>query len=104
MDQSITITDEAIAQIIQVLEEANIPDGKFRIFITLDNRSGFQYGFAIDDEVNEDDIVIIKQFQGKNLSILIDTISIQYLEGATIDYRQKEEREMFVITNPNAGK
>ena len=57
-----------------------------------------QYGFTIDDEQNEDDFEI----PAGSLSVLIDSISAQYLENASIDYVEDLSGSQFKINNPNA--
>jgi iron-sulfur cluster insertion protein len=57
-----------------------------------------QYRFTLDEEQNEDDFVIEKS----GISILVDAMSMQYLQGATIDYKEDLTGNQFVIKNPNA--
>jgi iron-sulfur cluster insertion protein len=56
--------------------------------------SGFQYGFTFDSDTAEDDFDID--------GILIDSMSMQYLQGATIDYAESAMGAEFKIINPNA--
>ena len=56
------------------------------------------YGFTFDEVMNEDDFEVPLE-QSK---ILIDAMSIQYLRGATVDYKEDLQGSQFVITNPNA--
>jgi iron-sulfur cluster insertion protein len=60
--------------------------------------SGFQYGFTFDDAVNEDDT----QFEKNGVTLLVDSMSFQYLVGAEIDYKEDINGSQFVIKNPNA--
>ena len=60
--------------------------------------SGFSYGFTLDEEQSEDDFVIDKN----GLSVLVDSMSMQYLQGATIDFKEDLMGSSFVINNPNA--
>jgi iron-sulfur cluster insertion protein len=100
MEYSFTITDNAKFELVQLQDENK--NNKFRIFVTYSNSDGFQYSFTFDDEINDDDLIFNCQIQEKKLAVLIDTISIQYLNGATLDFIQKTKT--FVITNPNATK
>lgn len=81
-----------------ILEEGN-PALKLRIYVSGGGCSGFQYNFAFDEAANEDDIVIEKD----GVALLVDAMSYQYLEGASVDYREGLEGSRFVITNPNAS-
>lgn len=90
----ITITESAKEKIQGLLIEENKPGLKVRAFVQGGGCSGFQYGFTFDEEQNEDDF----EFDG----VLIDSMSMQYLTGATIDYRDEIHGSQFVISNPNA--
>jgi iron-sulfur cluster insertion protein len=97
MDQ-VTITENAANKISELLVEENNPNYKLRTFVQGGGCSGFQYGFTFDEQVNEDDFVLEKQ----GIKILIDAMSMQYLEGAVIDYKESLEGSQFSIQNPNA--
>jgi iron-sulfur cluster insertion protein len=90
----ITITESANAKILDLLTEENNPNLKVRTFVQGGGCSGFQYGFTFDDVVNEDDFEID--------NILVDAMSMQYLTGSTIDYKEEITGSQFVIQNPNA--
>ena len=86
------VTDNAAAQIREVL----LDGGKFvRAFIEGGGCSGFNYGFSIEDEKDDGDFVIG--------DLIVDSMSMQYFEGATIDYvSDRLKGSQFVINNPNA--
>ena len=94
----IEITDSAIAKISDILAEENNPKVKLRTFVQGGGCSGFSYGFTLDEEQNEDDFVIEKP----GVYILIDSMSMQYLQGSTIDYKDELMGASFVINNPQA--
>ena len=85
---------ESIIRAAKLIVEENNPALCLRVFITGGGCSGFQYGFTIDEEKNEDD------FEIGNL--LVDSMSMQYLTGATIDYKEDQYGSNFSIVNPNA--
>ena len=93
----ITVTDNALTKLNTILNEENA-GAKLRIFIQVGGCSGLQYGFAIEEQQEEDDFVVSEG----NVSILIDGMSSAYIEGATIDFSQDQYGENFVIKNPNA--
>lgn len=93
----ITVTDNALTKLNTILNEENA-GAKLRIFIQGGGCSGLQYGFAIEEQQEEDDFVVSEG----NVSILIDGMSSAYIEGATIDFSQDQYGENFVIKNPNA--
>jgi len=93
----ITLTESAINRIQKVLSDEG-PNFKLRMYIEGGGCSGFNYGFAVDDTKSEDDFEIE---QGP-VSVLIDSVSAQYLQGATVDYKKTLLSESFVINNPKA--
>jgi iron-sulfur cluster insertion protein len=94
----ITITDSAAVKIADLLAEENNPNLKLRTFVQGGGCSGFQYGFTFDEDQNEDDFTIVKN----NVTLLIDAMSMQNLDGATIDYKEDLMGSSFSISNPNA--
>ena len=94
----ITVTDSALAKVADILAEENNPAIKLRTFVQGGGCSGFSYGFTLDEEQNEDDFVIEKP----GVVIIVDSMSMQYLQGATIDYKEELMGSQFVISNPNA--
>jgi iron-sulfur cluster insertion protein len=90
----ITVTESAKVKIADILAEENNPALKVRAFVQGGGCSGFQYGFTLDQEQQEDDFEI----EG----ILIDSMSMQYMTGAIIDYKDELTGSQFVINNPNA--
>ena len=102
MESLFILTDAAKTKIIEILQEENLFQGRFRIYLILSNSTGYQYAFAIDEEKNDDDLIFEYEYQGNNFSVLIDSMTIQYLKGSTVDCKQKENETMLIITNPNA--
>ena len=94
----IDFTDNAANKVSALIQEEGNPNLKLRIFVSGGGCSGFEYNFAFDEAVNEDDMVIEKNA----VSLLIDAMSFQYLTGASIDYLEGLEGARFVINNPNA--
>jgi iron-sulfur cluster insertion protein len=90
----ITITETAQAKIADLLAEENNPKLKVRAFVQGGGCSGFQYGFTLDEEHNEDDFEIS--------GVLVDSMSMQYLAGAVIDFKDDINGSSFSINNPNA--
>ena len=94
----ILFTDNAAAKVRELVEEEGNPDLKLRVFVQGGGCSGFQYGFTFDEIVNEDDTTMEKN----GVTLLIDAMSLQYLVGAEIDYKDDLQGAQFVIKNPNA--
>ena len=95
----LVLTDAAVSKVGELISEGGNPDLKLRVYVSGGGCSGFQYGFAFDDEVNEDDFRIEKE----GITLLVDAMSMQYLSGAEIGYEDGLEGSRFIIKNPNAG-
>ena len=91
-------TDSAANKVKELIEEEGNPELKLRVFVTGGGCSGFQYGFTFDEVINEDDT----QLEKDGVTLLVDSMSYQYLVGAEIDYKEDLDGAQFVIRNPNA--
>lgn len=92
----IEITETA-ANKVETLLTSQEEGMHFRIFITGGGCSGFEYGFTFDEDVEEDDIVI-----EDTITLLVDQLSYQYLDGSQVDYKEDLQGARFLIVNPNA--
>jgi len=94
----IEVTDSAKTKIKDLLYEEGNPNLSLRTFVQGGGCSGFSYGFTFDEIANEDDFEIpLDEFK-----VLVDAMSMQYMTGARIDYKEDLMGSQFVITNPNA--
>jgi iron-sulfur cluster insertion protein len=98
MEHPVEITDDAAAKIRGILAEEGNPLLKLRIFVQGGGCSGFTYGFTLDAEQAEDDFDI----EHAGISLLIDAMSMQYLQGTKVDYKETLAGSNFVLNNPNA--
>jgi iron-sulfur cluster insertion protein len=98
MPTPLVFTDSAATKVKELIDEEGNPALKLRVFVTGGGCSGFQYGFTFDEDVSEDDATMEKN----GVTLLIDPMSYQYLNGAEIDYQESIEGAQFVIKNPNA--
>ena len=94
----ITVTESCTAKLADMIAEENNPNLALRVFVQGGGCSGFQYGFTFDEETNEDDFAI----EQGGVTILVDSMSYQYLVGSVIDYKEDLQGSQFVIQNPNA--
>jgi iron-sulfur cluster insertion protein len=95
----LTITASAINKVRDLLIEEKLPSNSaLRMFVQGGGCSGYQYGFAFDEEIAEDDFVT----ENEGIKVVVDMISSQYLQGATLDYKEEKFNSQFVISNPNA--
>ena len=98
MPAPLIFTDSAADKVKQLVDEEGNPELKLRVFVQGGGCSGFQYGFTFDEVVNDDDTQMTKN----GVTLLIDAMSLQYLVGAEIDYKEDLQGAQFVIKNPNA--
>ncbi len=93
----INISDSAVKKIKTIIAEED-PSLKLRVFVQGGGCSGFQYGFTLDQQKDEDWV-----FETNGVKLLIDPMSGVYFEGATIDYVDDPlNGSAFTIKNPNA--
>ena len=93
----IIVTKSAQDKILDILYSEK-PNTYIRSYVQGGGCSGFQYSFMLDSNINEDDFEIaVGPFK-----ILVDSISMQYMSGSTLDYKEELMSSQFVIENPNA--
>lgn len=95
----VVFTDAAARKVRALLDEEPNPNQMLRVFVTGGGCSGFQYGFTFDEKVEEGDTQVVNA----GVTLLVDPMSVQYLQGAEIDYKESVEGAQFVIRNPNAA-
>ena len=94
----IVFTDAAASKVGELIREEANPNLMLRVFISGGGCSGFQYGFTFDESVEEGD----SQVENQGVTLLVDPMSVQYLMGAEIDYKEDLQGAQFIIRNPNA--
>ncbi len=96
--QALEITDSAVNKVRQLRDSEGNQDLMLRVYVTGGGCSGFSYGFNFADSVNEDDA----RFEKEDVTLLVDSLSYQYLVGSKVDYIEGLEGSRFIIDNPNA--
>lgn len=96
---TLNFSHSAASKVAELIAEEGNPNLKLRVFISGGGCSGFQYGFTFDEKLEDGDT----QVRNEGVTLLIDPMSIQYLAGAEIDYKNDLEGARFVIRNPNAA-
>lgn len=94
----VIFTESAATKVRELLDEESNPALKLRVFVTGGGCSGFKYGFTFDDKIEDGDL----QVEKRGVTLLVDPMSLQYLTGAEIDYKDDIDGAQFVIRNPNA--
>ncbi len=96
--QFINLTPAAIEQLRQLIEKQGDPDLALRVFVSPGGCSGFQYGMALDNAVEDSDQVL----EQDGLKVVVDEFSYNYLLGAEVDYVDSLMGAGFTVYNPNA--
>ncbi len=99
MENVLHFSDSAAVKVGGLIKDENNDNLKLRVYITGGGCSGFQYGFTFDENQLDDDTVV----QNQGVILLVDSMSVQYLEGAKIDYLEDLQGARFIIDNPNAS-
>jgi iron-sulfur cluster insertion protein len=94
----LVFTDAAASKVKELLDEEDNDALKLRVFVSGGGCSGFQYGFAFDENIEDGDT----QIENQGVTLLVDAMSALYLMGAEIDFSDDIEGAQFVIRNPNA--
>jgi iron-sulfur cluster insertion protein len=97
-EHPLDFTAAAAQKVRELITEEGNPALKLRVYISGGGCSGFQYGFSFDEQQSDDDYVLERD----GVALLVDPLSLQYLAGAEIDYRENLNGAQFVIRNPNA--
>lgn len=96
--EELVVTGSAAAKLNELLAEESDPNLKLRVFVTGGGCSGFKYGFTFDANSEEGDFSVTRD----GVTVVVDPMSLQYLSGAEIDYKEDASGAQFVIRNPNA--
>ncbi|MEO8084425.1 MAG: iron-sulfur cluster insertion protein ErpA [Ardenticatenales bacterium] len=94
----VSLSDTAAAKLAEVMVQKGMTDAALRVFVSGGGCSGMQYGMAFDTEMDEADQV----FESAGVKVIVDSVSLPYLQGATIDYSESLMGGGFKIENPNA--
>lgn len=98
-DRPLSISESAARRIGQLIAREKNDDLKLRLTVSGGGCSGFQYGFSLDETVQEDDVVIAD----KGVTLVVDNMSLLYLAGSEVDFVEDLAGASFQIRNPNAA-
>jgi iron-sulfur cluster assembly protein len=100
LETIVTITDKAAEKAAALLKDRGVENGALRVFVVGGGCSGYQYGMAIAQGMEEGDIV----HEHAGVTVLVDPESAPLMRGAEIDYVDDIMKSGFTIFNPNAVK
>ena len=96
--QMVILTPAASSAVKELLAKRNLDNYALRVYVQGGGCSGFQYGMALEGKIRDQDFI----FDQNGVKVVVDEISIEYLNGATIDYVEDVMATGFKIENPNA--
>ena len=99
MQAEIGFSNQAADKVRQLMVAEGNEALKLRVFVAGGGCSGFSYGFTFDDEVAGDDAIVERE----GVTLVVDSLSYQYLLGSEIDYVEDLQGAQFVVSNPNAA-
>ena len=95
---ALIFTDAAARKVGDLIRAEENPKLMLRVYVQGGGCSGLSYGFEFDETLQDGDTCV----ENQGVRLLVDPMSVQYLTGAEIDYREGLEGAQFVIRNPNA--
>ena len=96
--EAIELTASAVRKIGEIVAAKGDPALMLRVYIEGGGCSGFQYGFSLDGDLQDGDTLV----EADAVRVVVDPMSLQYLEGARLDYLEDLQGSRFVVQNPNA--
>jgi iron-sulfur cluster assembly accessory protein len=92
------LTDNAAGKVKSLLEQEGRDDLRLRVAVQPGGCSGLIYQLYFDERMLDGDATV--DFDG--VEVIVDKMSVPYLEGATIDFEDTIQKQGFTIDNPNA--
>jgi len=99
IERRVVLTENAAKRIAELKVQENVPTAYLRLAVSGGGCSGFQYGFSFDDQRQEDDAL----FELEGVGLVIDTTSLELVDGAEIDFVEDLMGASFQVRNPNAS-
>ncbi|MCH7586593.1 MAG: iron-sulfur cluster insertion protein ErpA [Chloroflexi bacterium] len=94
----IHLTEAAASRVKNLIAERNLEGYALRIYVSGGGCSGYQYGMGLDDNMREDDL----RFDFNGIQVIVDPQSMDYMQGATVDYVNDLMGGGFKVENPQA--
>ncbi|GAB5469117.1 MAG: iron-sulfur cluster insertion protein ErpA [Rhodospirillales bacterium] len=98
-EAQVVLTSNAAKRVAELAASEGDPNLKLRLAVSGGGCSGFQYGFSFDDQTNADDRV----FETDGVALVIDEISLEFLNGAEVDFVEELIGASFQVRNPQAS-
>lgn len=98
MNDTIDLTSSAAARVAAIAAKQARP-AILRLSVEGGGCSGFQYKFGLADGVEADDSVAVRD----GVRLVVDSVSLDLVQGAAVDYVESLGGSAFKVTNPNAA-
>lgn len=98
LTHSVGVTENAVQKVKSLLEREGRDDLRLRLSVQPGGCSGLIYQLYFDQMLEDSDAVV--EFDG--IEVVVDKMSVPYLDGATVDYEDSIQKQGFTIDNPNA--
>jgi len=96
--EKVSLTLAAADAVRDLIAKRNLSGYALRLFIAGGGCSGYQYGMALENNIRPTDL----SFEYDGVQVVVDEVSINYLNGANVDYVESVMGSGFKIENPNA--
>jgi iron-sulfur cluster assembly accessory protein len=97
--QGISLSSAAVEAVQNIMDEKNLEGYALRIYVSGGGCCGTQFGMALDDNIREIDTT----FDSNGVKVVVDEMSMDYLQGASVDFINDPQRGAgFIVNNPNA--
>ena len=99
IDNGITLTEQAQSKVRTLIQAEGRDDLRLRVAVQPGGCSGLIYQLYFDEILTDGDVT--KDFDG--VEVVVDKMSVPYLDGASIDFEDTIQKQGFTIDNPNAA-
>lgn len=99
MSTSVHLSPAAAARVAAIAARQGKPGLKLRLAVDGGGCAGFQYKFGLEADAAADDLTV----ETDGVTLLVDPVSLPFLDGAEVDYVETMGAAAFKVTNPNAA-
>jgi iron-sulfur cluster assembly accessory protein len=99
VENGVTLTEQAQLKVRTLIDAEGRDDLRLRVAVQPGGCSGLIYQLYFDEQIADGDVV--KEFDG--VAVVVDKMSVPYLDGASIDFEDTIQKQGFTIDNPNAA-
>ncbi len=98
LDRQVTLTENAARRVKKLRDLEGNPKLMLRLSVSGGGCSGFSYAFSLDEQKTDEDVL----FEYFGVTLAIDSVSLELLDGSSIDFVEDLVGSAFAVKNPNA--